>query len=78
MLIVPASSMLVPAWIADLALKNGLALASTSAGFVYEGGLMAYVDDWNAVFNRVATSSTESSRGRSPPTFRSSCQRSSS
>jgi putative tryptophan/tyrosine transport system substrate-binding protein len=53
-LIVPASSMLVPAWIADLALKNGLALASTSAGFVYEGGLMAYVDDWNAVFDRAS------------------------
>ena len=53
-LIVPSSSMLVPAWIADLALKNGLALASTSAGFVYEGGLMAYVDDWNAVFDRAS------------------------
>ncbi len=53
-LIVPSSSMLVPAWIADLALKNGLALASTSAAFVYEGGLMAYVDDWNAVFERAS------------------------
>ena len=54
-LIVPASSMLVPRWIADLALTHGLALASTSPGFVYEGGLIAYTDDWNAVFERVAT-----------------------
>ena len=54
LLIVPLSSMLVPAWIADLALKYKLALASTSAGYAYEGGLLAYTDDWNAAFNRVA------------------------
>ena len=54
MLIVPSSSMLVPGWIADLALKYRLPLASTSAGYAYEGGLMAYTDDWNAVFDRVA------------------------
>jgi putative tryptophan/tyrosine transport system substrate-binding protein len=54
LLIVPLSSMLVPGWIADLALKYKLALASTSAGYAYEGGLLAYTDDWNAVFNRVA------------------------
>jgi putative ABC transport system substrate-binding protein len=54
-LIVPSSSMLVPRWIADLALTHGLALASTSPGYTYEGGLMAYTDDWNAVFERVAT-----------------------
>ena len=54
MLIVPPSSMLVPRWIADLALKNGLPLASTSAGYAYEGGLLAYADDWKEVFNRVA------------------------
>ena len=53
-LIVPLSSMLVPGWIADLALKYKLPLASTSAGYAYEGGLLAYTDDWNAVFNRVA------------------------
>lgn len=55
MLIVPLSSMLVPRWIADLALKYGLPLASISAGFAYEGGLMAYTDDWTAVFDRAAT-----------------------
>jgi len=54
MLIVQMSSMLVPGWIADLALKYKLPLASTSAGYAYEGGLLAYSDDWNAVFNRVA------------------------
>ena len=53
-LIVPSSTMLLPRWIADLALKNGLPLASTSAGYAYEGGLMAYTDDWNAVFDRAA------------------------
>ncbi len=55
MLIVPSSSMLIPRWIADLALKYQLPLASTSPGYAYEGGLMAYTDDWNAVFDRVAT-----------------------
>jgi putative ABC transport system substrate-binding protein len=54
MLIVPASSMLIPRWIADLALKYQLPLASTSPGYAYEGGLMAYANDWNAVFDRVA------------------------
>ena len=54
-LVVPSSSMLVPRWIADLALTHGLALASTSPGYAYEGGLIAYTDDWNAVFERVAT-----------------------
>jgi putative tryptophan/tyrosine transport system substrate-binding protein len=54
MLIVPPSSMLVPRWIADLALKYGLPLASTSPGYAYEGGLMAFTDDWNAVFDRAA------------------------
>jgi putative tryptophan/tyrosine transport system substrate-binding protein len=55
MLIVLSSAMLVPGWVADLALKNGLPLASTSAAFTYEGGLMAYADDWNSVFDRAAT-----------------------
>lgn len=55
MLIVPLSSMLVPRWIADLALKHGLPLASTAPGYAYEGGLMAFTDDWNAVFDRAAT-----------------------
>jgi len=54
MLIVLSSSMLVPGWIADLALKYQLPLASTFAGYAYEGGLMAYTDDWSAVFHRVA------------------------
>ena len=54
-LVVSPSSMLIPRWLADLALKNGLPLASTSPAYAYEGGLMAYADDWNAVFDRVAT-----------------------
>lgn len=54
MLVVPPSSMLIPRWIADLALKHALPLASTSAGYAYEGGLLAYTEDWNAVFERVA------------------------
>jgi putative ABC transport system substrate-binding protein len=53
-LIVPPSNMLIPRWIAELALKNGLPLASTAPGYVYEGGFIAYTDDWNAVFDRVA------------------------
>lgn len=53
-IVVPFSVMLVPAWVADLALKNGLALASTSPAYVYEGGLMAYANDWEAVFDRAA------------------------
>lgn len=53
-LVVPSSGMLIPRWIADLALKFGLPLVSTSPAYVYEGGFMAYTDDWNAVFDRVA------------------------
>lgn len=55
LLVVIASSTLVPRWVADLAQKHELALASTSPSYVYEGGLMAYAEDWNAVFERVAT-----------------------
>jgi putative ABC transport system substrate-binding protein len=55
LLMVPMSSMLIPRWIADLALKNGLALASTAPAYVYEGGLLAYTDDWQALFDRAAT-----------------------
>jgi putative ABC transport system substrate-binding protein len=51
-LVVPFSSLLVPRWIADLALKHGLALASTSPGYVYEGGLMTYTEDWDAMYDR--------------------------
>jgi putative ABC transport system substrate-binding protein len=54
-LVVPSSTMFVPRWIADLALTHGLALASTSPGYVYEGGLIGYTDDWNAVYERVAS-----------------------
>jgi putative ABC transport system substrate-binding protein len=53
--IVPASSVQVRRWIADLALKHRLPLASTSPDYVYEGGLIAYTDDWSEVFGRVAT-----------------------
>jgi putative ABC transport system substrate-binding protein len=55
MLIVPLSSLLVPRWVADLALKHGLPVASTSPGYAYEGGLMTFSDDWNDVFDRAAS-----------------------
>jgi putative ABC transport system substrate-binding protein len=55
MLIVFPSSMLVQGHVADLALKQGLPLASTAPGYAYEGGLIAFSDDWNAVYERVAT-----------------------
>ncbi len=48
-LIVPLSSMLIPRWIADLALKEVLPLAATSPVYAYVGGLMAFSDDWMAV-----------------------------
>ena len=54
-LLVLPSRMFVPRWIVDLALSNGLALASTSSGYIDEGGLVACTDDWNAMFDRVAT-----------------------
>lgn len=54
MLIAPFSTLLVPRWIADLALQHRLALGSTSPGFAYEGGLMAYTEDWDAMFDRTA------------------------
>jgi putative ABC transport system substrate-binding protein len=65
-LIVPLSSLLIPRWIADLALKYGLLLASTAPGYAYEGGLMAYTDDWNAVFGRAATFVDRILKGASP------------
>jgi putative ABC transport system substrate-binding protein len=54
LLVVPMSNMLIPRWTADLALKHGLALASTAPAYVYEGGLMTYTDDWQALFDRAA------------------------
>src|SRR5512144_1070791 len=66
MLIVPPSSMLNPKWIADLALKNALPLASTDPGYVYEGGLMAFTNDWHAVFDRVATFVDKILKGAKP------------
>jgi putative ABC transport system substrate-binding protein len=66
MLIVPLSSMLVPRWIADLALSYQLLLASTSPAYAYEGGLIAYTDDWNAVFDRVATLVDKILKGAKP------------
>ncbi len=54
MLIAPFSTLLVPRWIADLASHHRLALGSTSPGFAYEGGLMAYTEDWDAMFDRTA------------------------
>ena len=55
LLVVMASSIFIPRSIADLAQKYELALASTSPSYAYEGGLMAYAEDWNAVFERTAT-----------------------
>lgn len=66
MIIVPPSSMLNPKWIADLALSNGLALASIAPGYVYEGGLIAFTDDWHAVFDRVATFVDKILKGAKP------------
>lgn len=54
MLVVPMSSMLIPRWIADLSVKYSLPLASTAPGYVYEGALMSYAADWEAVFDQVA------------------------
>jgi putative ABC transport system substrate-binding protein len=54
-LVVPTSTMFVPRWIADLALANRLALATMSASYASEGGLIACNYDWTAVFARVAT-----------------------
>jgi putative ABC transport system substrate-binding protein len=65
-LIVPLSSMLVPAWIADLALRQRLPLVSTSASYAYEGGLMAYTDDWNDVFARAAVFADRILKGAKP------------
>lgn len=66
MIVVPLSTMLVPRWIADLSLRHGLALASTSAGYAYEGGLLAYTEDWNAVFDRVAVRVDRILKGAKP------------
>jgi putative tryptophan/tyrosine transport system substrate-binding protein len=54
MMIVPPSSLLNSKWVADLALSQGLALASIAPGYAYDGGLIAFTDDWRAVFDRVA------------------------
>jgi putative ABC transport system substrate-binding protein len=65
-LVVPTSSMFVPRWIADLALTNKLAVVSMSASYAYEGGFIACSDDWNAVFERVATFVDRILRGAKP------------
>jgi putative ABC transport system substrate-binding protein len=54
LLVIAPSAMLVPRWVADVALENGLPLASTSPAYAYEGGLMAYSADWQTVFAQVA------------------------
>jgi len=64
--VVPSSTMLVPRWIADLALSHGLALASTSSAYAYEGGLISCTEDWPAVFKRVATFVDRILRGARP------------
>jgi putative ABC transport system substrate-binding protein len=65
-LVVPPSSMFVPRWIADLALTNGLALASTSPAYAYEGGLLACADDWAIVYDRAAAVVDRILRGAKP------------
>jgi putative ABC transport system substrate-binding protein len=66
MVVVLPSGMLTPRWVADLALRNALPLASTSAGYAYEGGLLAYTEDWNAVFDRVASMVDRILKGAKP------------
>jgi len=65
-LVVPTSSMFVPHWIADLALANKLAVASMAPAYAYEGGLIACSDDWNALFERVATFVDRILKGAAP------------
>lgn len=55
LLVVMPSAMLVPRWVADLALKYALPLASTSPAYAYEGGLMSYSADWHTVFAQLAS-----------------------
>jgi putative ABC transport system substrate-binding protein len=66
MMIVPPSSLLNSKWVADLALKHGLALASIAPGYVYDGGLIAFTDDWHAVFARVAAFVDKILKGAKP------------
>jgi len=68
-LIVPGSTMLVPRWIADLALMHGLALASTSPAYAYEGALICVTEDWSAVFDRVAAYVDRILKGARPETL---------
>jgi putative ABC transport system substrate-binding protein len=68
-LVVPPSRMLVPRWIADLALANRLALAGMSPGYAYEGGLLACDEDWAALFGRAATFVDRILRGAKPDTL---------
>ncbi len=65
-LVVPPSTMFVPRWIADLALTNGLALASTASAYAYEGGLLACTDDWTVIYDRVAAIVDRILRGAKP------------
>jgi putative ABC transport system substrate-binding protein len=65
-LLVPPSDMLVPRWIADLATRHALPLASTAPAYAYEGALMAYAADWNAVFAQVAAFVDRILRGEKP------------
>jgi hypothetical protein len=64
------SSILVPRWIADLALRQRLPLTSTSPGYAYEGGVMAYTEDWNAVFDRAAALVDRILKGTKPAEVR--------
>jgi len=66
MMIVPPSSLLNSNWVADLALSRGLALASIAPGYAYDGGLIAFTDDWHAVFDRVAAFVDKILKGAKP------------
>lgn len=68
-LVVSGGSVLLPRWIADLALKNAMAIASTSPAFVYEGGFLAYSDDWNAIYDRAAAFVDRILKGAAPATL---------
>lgn len=65
-LVVTPSAILIPRWTSDLALKHGMALASISPHHVFAGGLIAYTDDRNALFERMATFVDRILRGAKP------------
>lgn len=66
LLVVPPSPMLVPRWLADLSRGRGMALASTSPAYAYEGGLMSYSADWRTVYQQLAAFVDRILKGEKP------------